>query len=154
MRRIAHTPHPHVLKPGVVDMVLVLTVEPGFGGQKFMADKVGKVKALRARYPALSIEVRCNMVCLQAGGQAGRQAGRCNSKVQDARSHKPPQIHLCPLPPTSGLQVDGGLSPTTIDAAAAAGANVIVAGSAIASAADQAAVITALRASVDRFAAK
>eukprot|EP01137_Pigoraptor_chileana_P004633 Opistho-2@46533 len=67
----------------LVDMVLVMTVEPGFGGQEFMADMMPKVSALRARHPTMDIEV------------------------------------------------DGGLGPATIDAAAAAGANFIVAGSSV-----------------------
>lgn len=67
----------------LVDMVLVMTVEPGFGGQSFMPNMMPKVVSLRDSYPKLDI------------------------------------------------QVDGGLSPKTIDVAAKAGANIIVAGSAV-----------------------
>ncbi|EFY90935.1 ribulose-phosphate 3-epimerase [Metarhizium acridum CQMa 102] len=82
-------------------MVLVMTVYPGFGGQKFMASELPKVQALRAKYPELNIEV------------------------------------------------DGGLGPGTIDQAADAGANVIVAGSAVFGAKDPSEVISVLRKSVD-----
>lgn len=84
------------------DMVLVMTVHPGFGGQKFMASELPKVAALRKKYPELNIEV------------------------------------------------DGGLSGGTIDQAADAGANVIVAGSAVFGAADPAEVIAKLRDAVER----
>jgi len=67
----------------LLDQVLVMTVEPGFGGQSFMADMMPKVRILRDRLPDINIEV------------------------------------------------DGGLGPSTIDAAATAGANMIVAGSSV-----------------------
>lgn len=81
-------------------MALVMTVHPGFGGQKFMASELPKVTALRERYPNLNIEV------------------------------------------------DGGLGLGTIDQAAEAGANVIVAGSAIFGATDPADVIAKMRKAV------
>ncbi|KAI1828153.1 ribulose-phosphate 3-epimerase [Xylaria intraflava] len=84
------------------DMVLIMTVEPGFGGQKFMASELPKVQALRKKYPDLNIEV------------------------------------------------DGGLGAGTIDLAADAGANVIVAGSAVFGARDPAGVISLLRSAVDK----
>ncbi|KAJ9137886.1 Ribulose-phosphate 3-epimerase [Pleurostoma richardsiae] len=84
------------------DMVLIMTVEPGFGGQKFMASELPKVKALREKYPDLNIEV------------------------------------------------DGGVGPSTIDQAADAGANVIVAGSAVFGAKDPAEVISLLRDTVNK----
>ncbi|CAI9777267.1 unnamed protein product [Fraxinus pennsylvanica] len=84
-----------------VELVLVMTVEPGFGGQKFMPEMMDKVRTLRKKYPSLDIEV------------------------------------------------DGGLGPSTIDMAAAAGANCIVAGSSVFGASDPTQVISLLRKNVE-----
>lgn len=83
-----------------LDMALVMTVEPGFGGQKFMPEMMPKVAALRAKFPNMNI------------------------------------------------QVDGGLGKETIPAAAAAGANVIVAGTSVFKAEDPAQMISLLRSTV------
>lgn len=66
-----------------LSMVLVMTVEPGFGGQSFMADMMPKIEEIRKAAPDIDIEV------------------------------------------------DGGINAETIKTAAAAGANVFVAGSAV-----------------------
>jgi ribulose-phosphate 3-epimerase len=91
-----------LLDAGAFDLLLAMTVEPGFGGQAFTASVMPKVSAARAAYPALDI------------------------------------------------QVDGGLSVSTIDQAASAGANVIVAGSAVFGAEDPRSVIATLRSTVER----
>jgi ribulose-phosphate 3-epimerase len=77
----------HVLD--LVDLVLVMTVNPGFGGQQYIATMEPKVAAVRAM--------------IEAAGLAD---------------------HV-------DLEVDGGIGPATIAGAAAAGANVLVAGSAL-----------------------
>jgi len=45
----------YVLKD--VDLVLVMSVEPGFGGQSFLANSLAKIKEIRSLFPDLDIEV-------------------------------------------------------------------------------------------------
>lgn len=84
-----------------VELILVMTVEPGFGGQSFMADQMEKVTALR--------------------------------RLIDERN------------PSCELEVDGGVAPDTCQTCIDAGANVLVAGSAVYKAADIPARIQELR---------
>ncbi len=86
---------------GMVDLVLIMTVEPGFGGQSFMHDQLPKIAAVR--------------------------------KMLDEEK----------LP--CELEVDGGIDMNTAALAKAAGANVLVAGSAVFGKSDRAAAIKAIR---------
>lgn len=40
-----------------LDNALIMTVEPGFGGQKFQSQQMSKVKLLREKFPQLNIQV-------------------------------------------------------------------------------------------------
>ncbi|WP_349903111.1 ribulose-phosphate 3-epimerase [Parafrigoribacterium humi] len=84
------------------DQVLVMTVEPGFGGQSFIESTMPKLGALREAVNRSGLDV--------------------------------------------WLQVDGGVTETTIAIAAEAGADTFVAGSSVFNAADPAAQIEVLRA--------
>ncbi len=84
-----------------LDLVLVMTVEPGFGGQAFMRDQLDTIRRVRALIDS------CNPAC--------------------------------------ELEVDGGISPQTAPLVREAGANVLVAGSAVYGAEDPAAAVAALR---------
>lgn len=46
-----------ILESGLFDMLLIMTVEPGFGGQKLIESTLDKVKKARELFPHLNIEV-------------------------------------------------------------------------------------------------
>ena len=84
-----------------LDMVLVMTVEPGFGGQAFLESQLDTIRKVR------------NMI----------------------ETYNP----------ACELEVDGGIAPRTAPLVVQAGANVLVAGSAVYGAADLPAAIAAMR---------
>ena len=92
---------PYVDILGEFDMILVMTVEPGFGGQSFIESMMPKVSRTRKAIRDAGLDV--------------------------------------------WVQVDGGVSRSTIEKAAQAGANNFVAGSAVYRAEDAAAEVEALR---------
>ncbi|KAL6006888.1 hypothetical protein ACLOJK_032384 [Asimina triloba] len=178
--------HTNVGDENPVEMVLVMTVEPGFGGQKFMPEMMDKVLTLRKKYPSLDIEVinfSCLDVCASSGiclntwipmtGDIPRVPifNNCDTcRKLDGRiiDHSLSvlavgsmfirllllNVQSCGW--NSGFwlsrlykEVDGGLGPSTIDAAASAGANCIVAGSSVFGAPEPAQVISILRKSVE-----
>ena len=62
-----------------VDMVLVMTVEPGFGGQKFMADMMPKLEELSALRERGSLEFLIQV----DGGISSENAAVCTSRGAD-----------------------------------------------------------------------
>ena len=84
-----------------VELILVMTVEPGFGGQKFMADMMPKVQAIRgyidAMNPACELEVDGGVdgdtckVCIASGanvlvaGSAVYKAADIPAKIKELR---------------------------------------------------------------------
>ncbi len=56
-----------------VDLVLIMSVEPGFGGQAFMPEVLEKVRVLRLRFPRLMIQMDGGIndmtapACIEAG---------------------------------------------------------------------------------------
>ena len=74
-----------------LSMVLVMTVEPGFGGQKFMPKMMAKVRALKQKKPELLVQVDggINPETIALAAQAGVDvsvAGTAVFRALDARA--------------------------------------------------------------------
>lgn len=85
----------------LIDLVLVMTVEPGFGGQHFMPEQMEKVRALRSLFDGRGLDIR--------------------------------------------LEVDGGVDEKTAPVCIDAGADVLVAGSAVFRTADRRTAVRMIR---------
>ncbi len=63
----------------MLDMVLVMTVEPGFGGQSFMPDQLNKIQFLRKTIDTLGLNVRLEV----DGGINAQTIGICAESGAD-----------------------------------------------------------------------
>ena len=82
----------------LIDLVLVMTVEPGFGGQHFMAEQMDKVRALRRLFDDRNLDIRLEVdggvdrntapVCIEAGADvlvAGSAVFRASDRREAVR---------------------------------------------------------------------
>ena len=82
----------------LIDLVLVMTVEPGFGGQHFMAEQMDKVRALRRLFDDRNLDLRLEVdggvdrntapVCIEAGADvlvAGSAVFRASDRREAVR---------------------------------------------------------------------
>ena len=84
-----------------LDFVLVMTVNPGFGGQTLIPECIEKIKQIRQYYPKLSIAVDggVNLETIQALAQAGADrfvvgSGLFSAKNYEQRLQKLIDVHL------------------------------------------------------------
>lgn len=82
---------------GDCDLVLVMSVEPGFGGQKFMPQVLEKARAIRAKLPAealLSIDGGIAAPTIGSAAAAGCQVFVAGSAIFDEQDYRAAIAHL------------------------------------------------------------
>ncbi|MBI4368120.1 MAG: ribulose-phosphate 3-epimerase [Candidatus Omnitrophica bacterium] len=72
-----------------VDLILVMTVEPGFGGQVFMPEMLDKVRSLRSKFSGyISIDGGINVETARQAAQAGADVFVAGSAIFKERNRK------------------------------------------------------------------